>query len=225
MEKVKKDESRAGGISTLRLHKDKRDRVIPKRAPLKPESEEHKRMYKTLIRNENPELVAKIPLPDNYPQRWAYVHPKKDLVIKFSDDSYILAPYIKVTYGKKDHQVSLQKRKGFEQKFPDYTCVFLNEASHLYLEVYPSDDNRPPIFMPKGIPVRRTFAATSNWAEYKSVTILKPNVVEVMSLSHPGSTELELRPNIKKVKHPQKILDRILKERKESALRSFGLNK
>ena len=137
-----------------------------------------------------------------------------------------MLPFVKIVYGKKDNVVTLQKRKAYdEKKRPGYSCTFLNRASHIFLEVFPTEDNRGPIYLPLGIPVVRSFPASSRWAEYASVTFEAPHVVEVMDTGRPGCTKLELQPNVIKKKHPKKILDRIYEERKAGALRSAGLNK
>lgn len=64
MERI--DDTRQGGISKIQKHVDPRNRPIPKRAPLEVFPELLTGKYKTLIRNNNPELTVKIPLPDNY---------------------------------------------------------------------------------------------------------------------------------------------------------------
>jgi hypothetical protein len=222
MERIDNDPTRAGGISTM-------TEVPTQKIPLKKRAlpkQEGKKLWKTLIVNDHPEVLVHVPSPPNYIQRWADISPKEELVLEFDDTSYFLMPYRKIVYGRKDNNVSLQKRKGYvEHKRSGYSCTFLNKASHIFLEVFPSEDNRGPIYLPLGIPVVRSFPASSRWAEYASVTFEAPLIVEVMDTGRPGCTKLELQPNVIKKKHPKRILDRIHEERKAGALRSAGLRK
>jgi len=228
MEKNKTHDTqpRAGGISGM--HKISSPSLPLKRKELSyekiPQEYGRKRM-ETVVVNDHATMTVRLPAPVNYIEAWCTILPNRERLIQFSDESYILMPYKKIIYGKKNNQVTLQKRKGYTpKKRSDYTVKFLNAGSNVFIECFPIHENLT-VQCPLGIPVFVTVDAYNRWSEFSECIIMEPHVAEVIDLSNPPLTKLEIQPVIKKTKRPQKILDRILKERKESALRSYGLSK
>lgn len=224
MERI--DDTRQGGITKIKRHVDPRDRPIPKPKSLVPEPEAPTRKYKTLIRNNNPELTIKIPMPSDFSgPRWTHVSPGTEIEISFSDKDYFLAPYREIEY-RKNNKIMLGKRKGYKEKTEDFVCEFLNTMENsVALEVWPGDGMMPPIYCVRGIPIKRRYPASSPWAIFRSITFAKPIVRQEIDLAHPGRLKSVAVCNVIKVKHDKKTLEKIDALRRAIALHSYGLDK
>jgi hypothetical protein len=222
MEKVTKDQNRAGGISGMTRLKGPHDLPLKKKEMPPPTPQLESKKWETLIENKS-ETSISIPTPDNYVRRHVHLKPGESHLFKFADKNCYMRPFIKIVYRKKK-RVDLQKRRSYKQKNQDWIIKFLNEGSDHFVECFPIRDNLT-ISCVLGVPVWIKVDATNRWAEFIEVVVKEPIVKETLDLSRPGLTRLEKIINVQKKKRSPKEIERLQDEKRRIALEALGLSK